>query len=40
MSSSERKPIEVIKAINGLEKVILRQIHGTSVEVCNLISCC
>ncbi|XP_071716354.1 putative glucose-6-phosphate 1-epimerase [Rutidosis leptorrhynchoides] len=33
MSTSERKPIEVIKGINGLEKVVLRGISGSSVEV-------
>lgn len=32
-SDSERRPIEVIKAINGLEKVVLREIYGSSVEV-------
>ncbi|KAJ9557915.1 hypothetical protein OSB04_012529 [Centaurea solstitialis] len=33
MSTSERRSVEVVKAINGLEKVILREIHGSSVEV-------
>lgn len=32
-SDLERRPIEVIKAINGLEKVVLREINGSSVEV-------
>ncbi|KAI3524190.1 hypothetical protein L1887_02842 [Cichorium endivia] len=32
-SDSERRPIEVVKAINGLEKVVLREIQGSSVEV-------
>lgn len=37
-SDFERKPIEVIKAINGLEKVVLREIYGSRVEVSKLIS--
>ncbi|KAJ0744754.1 putative glucose-6-phosphate 1-epimerase [Helianthus annuus] len=33
MSTSERTPVEVVKSVNGLEKVVLREIHGSSVEV-------
>ncbi|XP_024979939.1 putative glucose-6-phosphate 1-epimerase [Cynara cardunculus var. scolymus] len=33
MSTSEQRSVEVVKAINGLEKVVLREIHGSSVEV-------
>ncbi|PWA38988.1 aldose 1-/Glucose-6-phosphate 1-epimerase, Galactose mutarotase-like domain protein [Artemisia annua] len=32
-SSSERKPLEVVKGVNGLDKVVLRQVNGTSAEV-------
>ena len=34
-SSSERKPLEVVKGVNGLDKVVLRQVNGTSAEVVN-----
>ncbi|XP_076910687.1 putative glucose-6-phosphate 1-epimerase [Bidens hawaiensis] len=33
MSTSERTPVDVIKGVNGLEKVVLRELHGSSVEV-------
>ncbi|KAJ0701225.1 hypothetical protein HanOQP8_Chr10g0377031 [Helianthus annuus] len=33
MSTSERTPVEIVKSVNGLEKVVLREIHGSSVEV-------
>ncbi|KAK9055260.1 hypothetical protein SSX86_026342 [Deinandra increscens subsp. villosa] len=33
MSTTENKSVEITKGINGLEKVILREIHGSSVEV-------
>ncbi|KAJ0788406.1 putative glucose-6-phosphate 1-epimerase [Helianthus annuus] len=33
MSTIENKSVEITKGINGLEKVILREIHGSSVEV-------
>ncbi|GKA91112.1 putative glucose-6-phosphate 1-epimerase [Tanacetum coccineum] len=32
-SSSERKPLEVVKGVNGLDKVVLRQVNGISAEV-------
>ncbi|GJZ68383.1 hypothetical protein Tco_0631623, partial [Tanacetum coccineum] len=31
-SSSERKPLEVVKGVNGLDKVVLRQVNGISAE--------
>ncbi|KAJ9548381.1 hypothetical protein OSB04_020924 [Centaurea solstitialis] len=33
MSTIAKKSIEIAKGINGLDKVILREIHGSSVEV-------
>ncbi|KAI3811449.1 hypothetical protein L1987_21173 [Smallanthus sonchifolius] len=33
MSTTENKSVEMTTGINGLEKVILREIHGSSVEV-------
>ncbi|KVI11826.1 Aldose 1-/Glucose-6-phosphate 1-epimerase [Cynara cardunculus var. scolymus] len=33
MSTIENKSIEITKGINGLDKVILREIHGSTVEV-------
>ena len=31
--SSERVPVELCKGINGLEKVVLREVRGSSAEV-------
>ncbi|MFS7981668.1 hypothetical protein Hanom_Chr10g00953701 [Helianthus anomalus] len=39
MSTSERTPLEFVKSVNGLEKVVLREIHGSSVEDGDFVSC-
>ncbi|CAK9162237.1 unnamed protein product [Ilex paraguariensis] len=31
--SSDRIPVEVCKGINGLEKIVLREVRGSSAEV-------
>ncbi|KAI3786952.1 hypothetical protein L1987_41052 [Smallanthus sonchifolius] len=33
MSATENKSVEITRGINGLEKVTLREIHGSSVEI-------
>ncbi|KAG5563662.1 hypothetical protein RHGRI_000007 [Rhododendron griersonianum] len=33
MSNSERVPVELCKGVNGLDKVVLREVRGSSVEV-------
>lgn len=33
LMSIERVPVEVCKGVNGLEKVVLREVRGSSAEV-------
>ncbi|THF99991.1 hypothetical protein TEA_017529 [Camellia sinensis var. sinensis] len=36
MSNSERVPVELCKGVNGLDKVVLREVRGSSAEVISL----
>lgn len=35
-TGSERVPVEVVKGINGLDKIVLREVRGSSAEVIGL----
>ena len=31
--AAEKPPVELVKGVNGLEKVVLREVRGSSAEV-------